>query len=52
MRDEGRNKIRLTRRSKLVVGFGELVPMEPGYDSSEEQDTSTVTKENGGPTKK
>ena len=37
---------------KLVVGFWDLIPMESGYDNSEEQETSTVTKENEGPESK
>ena len=33
--EERRNKMRVTVREKLVVGFGELIPMESGYcDSS------------------
>ena len=30
----------------MVVGFWDLIPLEPGADNSAEQDTATITKEN------
>ena len=45
-REEQRNQMMVTVQAKLVVGFGELVPMESGSYNSAEQDTATVTKEN------
>ena len=44
-REQQMKKMRVTVRSKLVVGYSELVPMESGSDNSSEQDTATVTKE-------
>ena len=38
-------QMRVTVRSKLVVGYWGLVPMESGADNSSEQDTATVTNE-------
>ena len=38
--------MRVTVQAKLVVGLWELIPMEPGYDNSEQQDTEVVNKEN------
>ena len=37
--------MRVTVQAKLVVGYWELVPMEPGADNSPEHDTATVNKE-------
>ena len=37
-------KMSVTVEAKLVVGYWELVPMEPGADNSSEQDTATFTK--------
>ena len=42
----------MTVQVKLVVGFGELITMESGYDNSAEEDKSTVTKENEEPAAK
>ena len=42
MREEQRKQIRVVIRSKLVVGFGELIPIESGDNNSAEQDTATV----------
>ena len=47
--EERRNKMRVTFRVKLVVGFGEWIPMESGYYNSAEQDTATVIKKNEEP---
>ena len=33
-REDRRKQIRVTVRSKLIVGFGVLIPMESGYDKS------------------
>ena len=44
-REQQMNKMRVTVRAKLVVGYWELVPMESVSDNSSEQDTDTVTKE-------
>ena len=44
-REKHRKEMRLTVQAKLVVGFWKLIPMESGYENSEEQDTTTVTKE-------
>ena len=46
MQEEKRKKIRVTAQANLVVGFGELIPMESGSDNSVEQNTVTVTKKN------
>ena len=43
--------MRVTVQANLVVGFGGLIPMESGYDSSAEKDTATVTKYNQEPSK-
>ena len=45
-REEWRNQMRVKVQSNLVVGFGELIPMESGYDTSVEQNTDMVTKDN------
>ena len=47
--EERRNKMRVTVREKLVVGFGELIPMESGYYDSSYQYTATFTKDNEEP---
>ena len=39
------NKMSVTVRTKLVVGYWELVHMELGSDNSSDQDKATVTKE-------
>ena len=44
--------MRVEIQSKLVVGFGELIPMKSGYGTSEEWDISTVTKDNDKPDSK
>ena len=44
--------MRVTFGGKSVVGFWELVPMESGYDNSEEKDTYAVIKENKEPAEK
>ena len=44
--------MRVTVRAKLVVGFGDLILMESGYDKSAEDVTTTVTKENEEPAEK
>ena len=44
--EERRKQMRVTFQAKLVVGFGELIPLESGYDKPEEQGTGTVTKDN------
>ena len=41
--------MRVTVRDKLVVGFGELIPMESGYYDSAYQYTATFTKDNEEP---
>ena len=41
--------MRVTVREKLVVGFGELIPMESGYYDSSYQYTATVSKDNEEP---
>ena len=46
MHEDQRKQMRVIVREILVVGFGDLIPMESGADNSVEQDTSTVTKEN------
>ena len=38
-------QMRVTFRAKLVLGYWELVSMEPGADNSSEQVTAIVTKE-------
>ena len=38
--------MRMAVGANLVVGFGELIPMESLYDNSEEYYISTVTKDN------
>ena len=38
--------MRMIVRAKLIDVFGELILVESVYDNSEEQDTSTVTKDN------
>ena len=44
--------MRVEIQSKLVVGFGELIPMKSGYGTSEERDISKVTKDNDKPDSK
>ena len=48
-RKERRNKARVTVQANLVVNFWELMPMESGYNNSEEQYTATVNKGNDKP---
>ena len=37
--------MRVTVQAKLVVGIGELIPMESGADNSADQVTAKVTKD-------
>ena len=50
--EERKKQMMVTVPVKLVVGFGELIPMESGSDNSENQDTATVTKDNEEPAAK
>ena len=38
--------MRVIVQANLVVGFWQLIPMEPGSDNSVDRDTATVTKDN------
>ena len=50
--EERRKKMRVTVRTRLVFGFGDLIPMESGADNSVEQYTATVNKEHEEPSPK
>ena len=38
-----------TVQAKLVLGFGDLIPMAPVHDKSADQDRATVNKQNEEP---
>ena len=44
--------MRVKVQEKLVVGFGDFIPVESVDDNSAEQDTYTVTKDNEEPSAK